>query len=58
MSRTEKSWLWILMQPKDKNDSAGEDQQQFNRLTEERAASTFGISSLPVFYSFPIFLMK
>jgi hypothetical protein len=42
------------MKPKDKNDCAGEEQQQFNRLTEERAASTFGILSLPVFYDFPI----
>jgi hypothetical protein len=46
------------MKPKDKNDCAGEDQQQFNRPNEERAASTFGIPYLPVFYSFPNFLMK
>jgi hypothetical protein len=59
MFRTEQnSWSWIVMKPKDKNECAGEDQQQFNQPTGKRAASTFGIPSLPVFYSFPIFLMK
>jgi hypothetical protein len=59
MSRTEqKSWSWISTKPKEKNDCAGEDQQQFNQPTEEPAASTFGIPSLPVFYSFLVFLMK
>jgi hypothetical protein len=39
MSRTEqKPWSWISTKPKDKNDCAGEDQQQFNGLTEEHAA--------------------
>jgi hypothetical protein len=59
MSRTEqKSGSWISTYTRDKNDCAGEEQQQFNQPTEEHAASTFGIPSLPVFYSFPISLIK
>jgi hypothetical protein len=55
MSKTEQeSWSWISMKPEAKNDCAGEDQQQFNRPTEERAASIFGIFSL--FQSSTVFL--
>jgi hypothetical protein len=31
--REQESWSWISKRPEDRNDCAGEDQQQFNRPT-------------------------